>query len=396
MEIEKTLLEKSKIPSSSKPDILDLSLDADSEKLHKLLADDEITHVVDDYQEQLRELFAVKNPSKVFAPTFKEETENFISNLAKEKDLSRHGKWVYFPWISTLVHILDETDFQLVRTARNKNLINAEEQEKFYNATIGIGGLSVGNSVALAIVLQGGGKRIKLADFDALALTNTNRVRAGVENLGVRKVEVTARQIYQINPYTEIELFPEGLTKENISQFFSGSPKLDIVIDELDNLAVKVLIREEAKKNRIAVVMAADNGDNGLVDIERYDLNPETPFFHGRMGDVSYEKLIGLDKMGIGKLIVTHIGPETVTNRVHESMPQIGRTIVSWPQLGGAALLNGSAVAYCVRKILNGQPLENNRALISLDEKLIPNYNSPEEIEKRKVSTENFKKIFGL
>lgn len=394
MELAKILEEKSKNISSSKPEILDLKNKSDEEKISNLISENKIQHVVDDYLEQLHELFAVKNPSKVFAPTFKDELSAFIVSLGN--NLSAHGKWVYFPWISTIVHILEDSDFQLVRTARNKNLINAEEQEKFYNATIGIGGLSVGNSIALAIVLQGGGKRIRLADFDALALTNTNRVRSGVDSLGLKKVEMTARQIYLLNPYAEIELFSEGLTKENISQFFNGSPKLDIVIDELDNLAVKCLIREEAKRSGVAVVMAADNGDNGVVDVERYDLDPSTPFFHGRMEDVSYDKLVGLDKMAIGKLIVTHIGPETVTNRVHESMPQIGRTIVSWPQLGGAALLNGSAVAYCVRRILNGQPLENNRALISLDEKLIPNYNSPEEVESRKQSTENFKKIFGF
>lgn len=396
MKLEEILKEKSKILSESKPTLLDLNKEEDKATISKLINESKIQHVVDDFEEQLRELFAVKNPSKVFSPTFKDDTGNFISSLEKEKLLHLHGKWGYFPWISTLVHILDEADFQLVRTARNKNLINAEEQEKFYNSTIGIGGLSVGNSVALSIVLQGGGKRIKLADFDTLALTNTNRVRAGVENLGVRKVEVTARQIYQINPYAEIELFSNGLTKENISDFFSGSPKLNIVIDELDNLAVKVLIREEAKKNKIAVVMAADNGDNGLVDVERYDLNPETPFFHGRIGDVSYDKLVGLDKMSIGKLIVQHIGVETVTNRVRESMPEIGKTLVSWPQLGGAALLNGSAVAYAVRKILNNQPIEENRALISLDEKLIPNYNSSEEEKGRNDSIDKFKKVFGL
>jgi len=77
-------------------------------------------------------------------------------------------------------------------------------------------------------------------------------------------------------------------------------------------------------------------------------------------------------------------------------MPEIGKSLVSWPQLGGAALLNGSAVAYAVRKILNDQPVEENRALISLDEKLIPNYNSPEEKKERSESVVKFKKIFGL
>src|SRR5258708_11970966 len=68
-------------------------------------------------------------------------------------------------------------------------------------------------------------------------------------------------------PYTTLFRSPK-----NIKQFFTG---LDIVIDELDNLAVKFLIREQAKNHRIAVVMAADNGDNSVVDVERYDRSEE-------------------------------------------------------------------------------------------------------------------------
>src|SRR3990167_9943354 len=139
--------------------------------------------------------------------------------------------------------------------------------------------------------------------------------------------------------------------------------------------------------------MAAYNGDNGVVDIERYDLDPTTPFFHGRMGDVNYEMLKGLDKFGIGKMITKHVCPENVTERMQQSLLEMGKTIVSWPQLGGAALLNGSAIAYCVRKILNGEALESNRSLISLDEKLLPGYNSSRERAKRKRVAREFKKI---
>lgn len=391
--LKKHLAEKSSEVFNSRPIIFDFRKESDQKASEDLLASGRIQCVVDDYREQQNELFAVKNPSMVYAPDFKKKFEDYYSELEGECPLWQSGRWVYFPWLSKLAHILEEDDFQMVRTARNKNLINKEEQGKFYNSTVGIGGLSVGNSVALAIVLQGGAKRIKLADLDRLALSNTNRIRTGVDNLGVLKVEVTARQIYEINPYSEVELFPEGLTKENIGGFFDG---LDIVIDELDNLAVKYLIREQAKKHKIAVVMAADNGDNAVVDIERYDLDQNTPFFQGRMGEVSYEMLSKLDKFGIGKMITKHVGPENVTERMQQSLLEMGKTIVSWPQLGGAALINGSAVAYCVRKILNGQPIENNRALISLDEKLVPNYNSVEQIEKRRQIADNFKKIFNL
>ncbi|TSC82105.1 MAG: dinucleotide-utilizing protein [Parcubacteria group bacterium Gr01-1014_20] len=393
MEIKDFISERSKNISDSKPLFLNLSDKKDVVALSGLIDQGVISQVVDDYKEQQLELFQIANPSLVYQPSFKSQFDQYSLSLGNPSLLWQHGRWVYFPWLSTLVHILEEDDFQKVRTARNRNLITEEEQSKFYNSTIGVAGLSVGNSVALAIVLQGGGKRVKLADHDRLALSNTNRIRVGVENLGLLKAEMTAREIYAVNPYAQVEIFKDGLTKENIEKFFDG---LDIIIDEIDNLAVKYLIREQAQKRKLAVVMAADNGDNGVVDIERYDLDPNQEFFHGRMGKVSYEELNNLDKFGIGKMITKLVGPENVTQGMKDSLLEIGKTTVSWPQLGGAALLNGSAVAYCVRKILNGQPLENNRALISLDEKLIPSYNSPEEIKNRKQSTENFKKIFGL
>ena len=378
----------------SKPMFFDLNKSEDATRLDTLMASGAVAHVVDDYEEEQLELFGVKNPTLVYTPTYKATFKEFFDKLtASTGGLHKHGLWVYFPWLSLLSHILPEEDFQLVRTARNKNLINASEQDKFYNATVGIAGLSVGSSVAFALVLQGGAKHVKLADMDRLALSNTNRVLSGVHNLGVLKVEMAARTIYTMNPYATVELYPQGLTPESIPSFFDG---LDIVIDELDNLAVKYLIREQAKAHKIAVVMAADNGDNAVVDIERYDVTPDMPYFHGRMGEVNYDMLSSLDKFGIGKMITRHVGAENVTVRMQESLVEMGKTIVSWPQLGGAAFVNGAAVAYCVRKILNGQELEPNRTLINLDSMLIPSYNTPQEQQKRGEIAERFKKGFGL
>ncbi len=375
------------------PVLFNLSIAGDQEKFQALISSGDIQQISNDYEEQQKELFGVNNPSHVYLPTFKEEFAEYYQSLSTENPLWQHGRWVYYSWRHLASHILEDVDYQLVRTARNKNLITKEEQEKFYNATIGIGGLSVGSSVAFAIVLSGGGKRLKLADMDELALSNTNRVLSGAPSLGMRKVEMAARTIYEMNPYAEVELYPEGLTPENIEAFCSD---LDIVIDEIDNLAVKYLIREQAKKRRIPVVMAADNGDNAVIDVERYDLDPETKFFHGRMGEVSYDMLKNLDKFGIGKMITKHVGPENVTERMQQSLMAMGKTIVSWPQLGIAAMVNGAAVAYCVRKILNGQPIENNRALISLDEKLVPEYNETEQMDYRKKLAIDFAKMFGL
>ena len=78
------------------------------------------------------------------------------------------------------------------------------------------------------------------------------------------------------------------------------------------------------------------------------------------------------------------------------SLQQMGKTIVSWPQLGGAAILNGSAIAYCARKVLTNQPLESNRALISLDEKLVPGYNIARAKKSRAKISGAFAKKFKL
>lgn len=396
LKLKKQLESSDQKPGLSKPIIFDLQNHKDEQAVLKLFTAKKILCITDDYEEQLKELFAINNPILVYAPNFTKNFKDYLVILKKQTSLSSQGKWVYFPWNGNFVHILKDSDFQKVRTARNRYLIDDKEQAKFYNSVIGIGGLSVGNSVALAIVLQGGGKHIKLADFDSLALTNLNRVRAGVTSLGLNKTEVTARQIYELNPYAKLELFPVGLNEKNLKKFFAGPPKLDIVIDELDNIAIKYLIRTYAKKYRVPLVMGADNGDNAVIDIERYDQNNKTKFFHGRIGNTTFEELKKLDKFGIGKTITKHIGPENLSKKVQDSLLAMGKTIVSWPQLGGAALLNGSAIAYCVRKILNGQPLENNRALISLDEKLTPDYNTAFAKKSRAKVAKKFKKIFHL
>ncbi len=375
------------------PQFFYLSKKIDKTKLAALLKRGEIRYVVDDFIEQCRELYAIEHPEIALTPEF----EKMFQKQQREQNKHLHpffqGVWVFYPWLSTIVHLLEEEKFFLVRTARNKYLINEQEQSSFYNSCIGIGGLSVGSSIILTIVLEGGARHVKLADMDKLALSNTNRIRTNMADLGSFKVNMVARQIYEINPFTKIDILKEGLNEQTLEKFFTN-PRPDIVIDEIDNLAIKYRIREWAKKTRVPVVMAADNGEMGVVDIERYDLSSKTKFFHGRMGKINYKKLLNLDKLGTGKMITKHIGPEHLDLRMQHSLLEMGKTIVSWPQLGGTAMLNGAAVAYVIRRILNHQEVENNRGIISLDENLSPHYGSKVQIAKRKKAEKFFRNLF--
>ncbi len=377
----------------SRPILFDPAREEDQISMERLFADGGVFSIVDEFKEQLQELFQVENPSLVYAPNFEEKFQEYLAAKEKERPLAEHGVWAYFPWSGALIHILPERDFYKVRTARNKNLITEEEQDKFYNATFGFAGLSVGANILIAIVLSGGAKKIKIADFDTLSLSNTNRIVTSVENLGLKKAEMVSRIAYSINPYTEIEWLSDGLHEKNIEKFFDG---LDIMVEEIDAFHIKYLAREECRKRKIPLIMATDNGDNGMVDIERYDLDQTIPAFHGRIGEANYGKLKGLHKFEIGKLITQYVGAENVTERMRASLLEIGKTLVSWPQLGNAALLNAAAMSYAARKILNGEKVDDNRVVLSLDASFVPGHMGKEEVKRRNEAAQIFKKEYGI
>ena len=345
-----------------KPEILDLSLEDDLLRFEQLYSQGHVKFTNDSYKSQLKELFVVTHPEIALKSEFNDEVSTYINSLG---DLRNRGKWVYYPWLLTLVHVLAEMEFIRVRTSRNRNLISENEQEKYYACRVGIAGLSVGNSIAISIILQGGGKRIKIADNDTLDLSNLNRIRSGVESLGLSKVEITARQIYLLNPYADIEIYRNGLTEESISDFFDD---LDIIVDEVDNLYIKSRIREEARLRKIPVLMAADNGDACVIDIERYDTESETLPFLGRF-NVPKADLKMLDKKTTGGLIADYIGLENHDERMLDSLSSlIGSELTSWPQLGSTALINGSIMAYVIREIVCRRKPLSGRTIISIDQ----------------------------
>ena len=76
-----------------------------------------------------------------------------------------------------------------------------EEKETLSKKKIGIIGLSVGQSIALTIAMERTCGELRIADFDILELSNLNRIRAGLPNLGIAKTIVVAREIAEIDPW---------------------------------------------------------------------------------------------------------------------------------------------------------------------------------------------------
>jgi molybdopterin/thiamine biosynthesis adenylyltransferase len=379
--------------AESEPRFFNLVRANDRRSFEKIVKSEGV-QVVNEYTAQLKELFLIDHPELLGShdalALFEEQREKLTAKTPEWQQ----GMWVYFPWIHTLVHILSNEEFQRVRLSRNRNLITESEQQRLYNSTVGIVGLSIGMSAALTIALQGVSRKMKLADFDSLELSNLNRIPSGVHMLGISKVNIAARHIYLLNPYADLELYPKGLEKSSMSAFFKG---VDVVVDEADSFTMKQQMREYAKKRRIPLVSGADVGERAVISIERYDTDPATKPFHGRI-TISQKDSANMDKKTIGGLIAQSVGLENHGTRMLTWPKQLGRAggIVSFPQLGGTALLNATAVAYAVRCILLGIPVLNDQRCIALDEIFLESTYLGAERKDQKNALGEFMHLFGI
>jgi len=359
----------------------------------------EVLKIVDDFESQLLELFLIRNPQFRFNKDYKESYEKFSGDFLKTKDSKTAGNWFFFPWNKTLIHYLPEEEYFEVRTARNKNLITNEEQVKYYNSTIAIAGLSVGSHAALTLAMTGGAKNLKLADFDNVSVSNLNRLRYGASVLGENKALIAARIIAEINPYSNIYIYDDGITEANIEDFVTGSkdsPKSDFIIEGVDNLEMKIRLREAAKKNKLPLIMATDNGDGIIVDVERYDVEQDLSLFNGAIGNFTLEDFKNFPPQELPKLATKVAGPDFIVPRMLGSLLQVGRTLYSWPQLGTAATFTGVASAYLTRAILNGRPIKSGKYDLNLESFFDQTWLNSESMKKIDEERKDYLKKMGL
>ena len=222
-------------------------------------------------------------------------------------------------------------------------------------------GLSVGHAIAHALAMQGLCGELRLADFDDLELSNLNRVPATVFDIGVNKATAAARRIAEIDPYLDVRVLGSGLTRETIGEFLDG---LDVVVEECDSLDIKALVREEARERGQPVIMATS--DRGLVDVERFDLEPGRPIFHGLLGELDTATLAGLDNRDKIPHVLRIIDGANLSARAAASLVEVGHTLTTWPQLAGDVLIGASAVAEAVRRIGLGEPLSSGRVRVDM------------------------------
>jgi molybdopterin/thiamine biosynthesis adenylyltransferase len=312
---------------------------------------------------QMRDLVRTRNPNRKLTAA---ELDCLTREHLGDGSPDEYGIWFYYPWSNRLVHLLEESEFVELRTNRNCYKITPEEQARLSHKRVGIVGLSVGHAAALTIALERSCGEIRLADFDTLDLSNLNRIRTGVHNLGIPKTYLTAREIAEADPFLPVKVLPEGITPDNIDQFLLEGGRLDVVVEECDSLDIKIRIRHEARRRGIPVV--TDTSDRGMLDIERFDHEPSRPIFHGLANGLDPEQMRGLTAEEKIPYIVALLELDRVSLRLRASMIEVEQTITTWPQLASAVTMGGGAAADAVRRICLGEAVLSGRYYLEMDQ----------------------------
>lgn len=353
----------------SEPELF-VTTQKNNKEFTKFCKDREVREVVDVYGEQFAELLLSLEPH-LYRAKYDIQKQSIDESLKKHygrKASWQVGTWVYYPWQKKLVHVLDAKEFHKLRTIRNKNLITDQEQKILQSLNIGCAGMSVGSAAALAISISGISDKIKLADGAVISGSNLNRVLTGVYDVGLPKSTIIARKIWEMNPYANIQEF-DSIDDKTIKQFFDKDWKLDLVIDEVDDLKAKVMLRIEARRRKIPLLMATELGDTVVLDVERFDQEPDRPIFHGKVkGLDDLKALESLNHRQWMKIAMDIIDTNNMPIKLQKSLLNIGSTIVTHPQLGSTVMMTGGVLVYAIKSIFLHNNLKSGRYKISLDD----------------------------
>lgn len=274
-----------------------------------------------------------------------------------EKTSEQSGSWVYYPWSESLVQFPDEVTYRDMRHTRDRHLITREEQDVLYEKRALFAGLSVGSHVLEHMAYAGVGGSYILADFDTVSVSNLNRIRTGMAQVGEHKADVFAKRVSELDPYVKLELLRDGVTSQSLENLTQVP---DIIFDEVDDFATKALLRIYAKEHKLPLIMATDVGYRSVIDIERHDLK-DTPLFNGKLDQATIEALLAGELTPEQRMKITTklIGLGNASFRLLQSVSD--PTLEGFPQLDVTASQGGALATIVARDILLGREVPSGR-----------------------------------
>lgn len=148
-----------------------------------------------------------------------------------------------------------------------------EIQEILKKYTVGIAGAGgLGSNCAVALVRSGIGKLV-IVDFDTVDESNLNRQYYFRNQIGEKKVNALASNIYAIDNNITLEIHDLKLNMDNIPTIFSDC---DIIVEAFDNadmkqLIIEIVLEKFPDKPIIVGNGMAGWGDSNSLEVKKYD-----------------------------------------------------------------------------------------------------------------------------
>jgi tRNA threonylcarbamoyladenosine dehydratase len=282
-----------------------------------------------------------------------------------------------------------------VSTLRNRRLISRAQQDVLRRTVVANFGLSVGSHVAISWMLLSRADAIKIVDFDAISPSNLNRLRCGWESVGQPKSMVTKNEMLRINPFAAVHTH-SSTDPDEITGWLDADPAPHVIVDEVDDLASKLMLRQYARLRALPLIMISDVGDNVMLDVERYDREPQPEPFFGLVPDIEQVDLRQTSDIARLKFVVRILGLEGHTEEMLDSLAGIGRDLGGAPQLGATASAAGGIAALAIKKIRLGEDVRSGRYWFSTDRTLVADIDGPERVASRERGKAKLRRMFSI
>lgn len=151
-------------------------------------------------------------------------------------------------------------DYHLDAFSRNIGFLSRADLAALRHKRVAIPGLGGVGGLHLITHVRTGFCNFNLSDFDTFDVANVNRqYGAKVSNFKKPKLDSMIQEALEVNPFLNINTFPEGVNESNIDKFLDG---VDILIDSLDVFVIdlRILLFKKAREKGIPIVTAAPLG----------------------------------------------------------------------------------------------------------------------------------------
>ena len=143
--------------------------------------------------------------------------------------------------------------------SRTAALIGEDNLNKLLGSRVIVFGLGGVGSYTVEALARAGVGALTLVDGDTVALSNLNRQLYALHStVGMKKTDVAAARVRDINPDCAVTTVSAFVTPENIDDFFDG--RYDFCVDAIDDVKAKTAVAVKCAAESIPLIAAMGTG----------------------------------------------------------------------------------------------------------------------------------------